>query len=99
MITEIATLRIDPAKADAFEAAVAAAKPYFQASPGCHGMALEKVIETPGLYHLRVLWETVEAHTVTFRGSDNFQQWRALAGPFFVSAPDVVHAETVGTYF
>ena len=62
-------------------------------------MALEKVIETPGLYLLRVLWETVEAHTMAFRGSDNFQQWRALAGPFFVSAPDVVHAETVAAFF
>lgn len=99
MITEIATLRIDPTRSDAFEAAVAAARPHFQSAPGCHGMALEKVIETPGLYHLRVLWETVEAHTVGFRGSDNFQQWRALAGPFFVTPPDVVHAEIAATYF
>mgnify|MGYP000211557229 FL=1 len=99
MITEIATLTIDPAKAADFEAAVAAAAPYFKRSEGCHGMALEKVIETPGLYHLRVLWETVEHHMVTFRNSDNFQQWRALAGPFFTEAPKVVHGETVSQYF
>jgi len=99
MITEIATLRIDPAKAAEFEAAVAFAAPYFKASEGCHGMALEQVIETPGLYHLRVLWETVDHHMVTFRASDNFQAWRALAGPFFVEAPSVVHAQTIATYF
>ena len=99
MITEIASLRIDPANAKAFEAAVAKAVPYFQTSKGCQGMALEAVIEEPGRYTLRVLWETVEAHTVDFRNSDNFQQWRALAGPFFVEPPVVVHAEAVATYF
>jgi heme-degrading monooxygenase HmoA len=99
MITEIATLTIDPARAADFEAAVAAAAPHFKSAEGCHGMSLEKVIETPGLYNLRVLWETVDHHMVTFRGSDNFQQWRALAGPFFTDAPKVVHGETVGQYF
>ena len=99
MITEIATLTIDPAKATDFEAAVAAAAPHFKSAEGCHGMSLEKVIETPGLYNLRVLWETVDHHMVTFRNSDNFQQWRALAGPFFTEAPKVGHGETIGTYF
>jgi quinol monooxygenase YgiN len=99
LITEIATLTIDTAKADAFEAAVAAAAPYFKSAEGCHGMALEAVIETPGVYNLRVLWETVDHHMVTFRESANFQQWRALAGPFFTEAPKVVHAETRHTYF
>ena len=99
MITEIATLRIDPARAAEFEAAVAAAVPYFQASEGCHGMALERVIETPGVYNLRVLWESVEHHMVTFRESDNFQKWRAAAGPFFVEPPKVVHADAESRYF
>lgn len=99
MITEIAALRIDPARAGEFEAAVAAAKEHFRTAKGCHGMSLERVIEMPGVYNLRVLWETVEAHTVDFRGSENFQKWRALAGPFFLEPPVVVHSETVGVYF
>lgn len=99
MITEIATLTINPARAVDFEAAVAAAAPYFKSATGCHGMSLEAVIETPGVYHLRVLWETVEHHMVIFRESENFQQWRALAGPFFLAAPHVVHADTKDTYF
>ncbi|MGN6209674.1 antibiotic biosynthesis monooxygenase family protein [Asticcacaulis sp.] len=99
MITEIATLTIDPTRAADFEAAVAAAALHFKSAEGCHGMSLEKVIETPGLYNLRVLWETVDHHMVTFRNSDNFQQWRALAGPFFTEAPKVVHGDTVGQYF
>ena len=99
MITEIATLTIDRAKAADFEAAVAAAAPHFKNAEGCHGMSLEKVLETPGVYNLRVLWETVDHHMVTFRNGDNFQQWRALAGPFFTEPPKVVHGEAVGQYF
>ena len=99
MITEIATLTIDPAQAADFEAAVAAAAPHFKSAEGCHGMSLEKVIETPGVYTLRVLWETVDHHMITFRASENFQKWRALAGPFFTDTPKVVHGETIGQYF
>lgn len=93
MIREIATLTIDPARAADFEAAVREAAPLFRAAEGCEGMALDRAIEEPGTYQLRVKWRTVEDHTITFRGSDAFQQWRALAGPFFTAPPAVVHVE------
>jgi quinol monooxygenase YgiN len=93
MIYEVAHLTIDPANADAFEAAVAKAAPFFQSADGCSGMALERVIETPGAYMLRVKWASVAHHMVTFRESENFQQWRALAGPFFLAPPRVEHTE------
>lgn len=95
MFTEIAHLTIDPARAAEFEAAVAQAAPLFEAAEGCHGMSLERVVEDPAQYRLRVLWETVEHHMVTFRKAPAFQQWRALAGPFFVGTPAVMHAQTV----
>ena len=95
MIREIATLTIDPANEADFLAAVTEARAIFLSVPGCHGMRLERVIETPGVYHLMVDWETVEHHTVGFRNSEEFQRWRALAGPFFTEPPAVVHCETV----
>lgn len=98
MITEIAYLTIDPARADDFEAAVAAAAPHFAAAEGCHGMRLERVHEDAAQYRLSVDWESVDHHMVTFRDSDGFQQWRALAGPFFVEAPRVEHWHRVGTH-
>ncbi len=98
MITEIATLTIDPANAATFEAAVAKAAPAFKSDPGCHGMALERVIETAGEYRLLVTWDSVEAH-MAFRKTPAFQTWRGLAGPFFVGTPSVVHSESVGRYF
>lgn len=99
MITEIAYITIDPAKADAFEAAVSEAAPAFQNAEGCHGMALDRVVEDPAQYRLRVLWETVDHHMVTFRASEGFQAWRALAGPFFAEPPRVEHWETAANPF
>ncbi len=99
MITEIAHITIDPAKAEAFEAAIAKAAAVIRAAEGSHSMALERVIETPGQYRLRVEWDSVEHHMVTFRNSPAFQDWRALAGPFFMGTPFVEHSETVGRFF
>lgn len=99
MITEIAYIRIDPSRAQDFEAAVAAASPHFQAGEGCHGMRLERVEEDPACYRLSVDWESVEHHMVTFRESEGFQKWRSLAGPFFVEPPKVEHWHRVGSFF
>ncbi|MDU6242457.1 MAG: antibiotic biosynthesis monooxygenase, partial [Bradyrhizobium sp.] len=46
---------------------------------------------------LMVKWETLENHTVDFRGSENFTEWRGLVGPYFAAPPDVEHTETVLT--
>jgi quinol monooxygenase YgiN len=99
MITEIAQIRIDPARATDFEAAVASAASVFQAAEGCRGMRLERGIEDTAQYRLFVEWDSVEHHMVTFRNSDDFQTWRALAGPYFVEPPVVVHSQSVSTYF
>lgn len=95
MIHEIATLTIDPARAAAFEAAVAEARPHFESASGFVSFALDRSIEHPERYRLVVGWENVEAHMVEFRESAGFQAWRALAGPFFVGSPSVEHVERV----
>ena len=38
-----------------------------------------------------IFWDTLENHTVDFRGSPAFQDWRALVGPFFAAPPAVEH--------
>ncbi len=99
MITEIAYLTIDPARAAAFEAAVASAAEHFRTAQGCRSMRLERVIEDPAKYRLVVGWDSVEAHMVTFRESEGFARWRELAGPFFVAPPVVEHWEIAGNHF
>jgi quinol monooxygenase YgiN len=98
MITEIASITIDPANAAAFEAAVAQAAPVFKSDLGCHGMALERIIEEPAQYRLLIQWDSVDAH-MAFRETPAFQVWRGLAGPFFTAPPSVVHSDEVGRYF
>lgn len=93
MFLEIAEITVtDPA---AFETAVAAAKPHFLAAEGCHGLTLHRVVETPDVYRLVVKWRTVEDHMVTFRASEGFQAWRALAAPYFAAPPKVTHSAEV----
>lgn len=95
MIHEIAELTIQPGTNAAFEAAVAQAVPLFQRARGCVSMRLDRTIERPDTYRLVIGWQTLEDHTVHFRGSDDFQAWRALVGGFFADAPKVEHIETV----
>ncbi len=99
MITEIATIAIDPTTAAAFEAAVAEAAPHFRAAEGCHGFTLDRCIEEPARYFLRVEWESVDHHMVRFRASEGFQKWRTLAGPFFAAPPIVEHSARAVTGF
>jgi hypothetical protein len=44
-----------------------------------------------------VKWETLENHTVDFRGSENFAEWRGLVGQYFASPPEVEHTKKVLT--
>lgn len=93
MFLEIAEITVtDPA---GFEAAARQARPHFLAAQGCRGMTLHRVVETPDVYRLVVTWERIEDHTVTFRESQGFQAWRALASPFFASPPKVIHSREV----
>ena len=43
-------------------------------------------------------WETLENHTVDFRGSEDFTAWRGLVGQYFAAPPEVEHTETVLTH-
>jgi heme-degrading monooxygenase HmoA len=42
-----------------------------------------------------VHWQTLEDHTVGFRGSPAFTEWRGHIGSFFESPPVVEHFESV----
>jgi len=91
MILEIAQIAVKRGLESEFEAGVKKAVPIFQRAKGCKGLELQRGIENPSRYRLFVRWETVENHTVDFRGSQDFQAWRALVGHCFDGAPEVEH--------
>src|SRR5438270_6355766 len=95
MVTEIAQIEIKPGMEAAFEAGVTNAAPIFQRARGCKGMELHRSLEQPQRYRLLVKWDTVENHTVDFRGSEDFQEWRKLVGHCFAGAPEVEHTRRV----
>lgn len=95
MVLESAELLIKAGMEDAFEAGVREAAPLFRRARGCEGMRLQRGIENPRAYRLLVRWQTLEDHTVHFRGSEDFQEWRRLVGHCFDGAPVVTHLDTV----
>ncbi|MTW19279.1 antibiotic biosynthesis monooxygenase [Rhodoplanes serenus] len=95
MILEIAQIEVKPGQEAEFESGVAKAVPLFGRAKGCSGVTLQRSIEKPTRYRLFVRWETLENHTVDFRGSPDFQEWRACVGHTFAAPPEVEHVREV----
>jgi heme-degrading monooxygenase HmoA len=91
MVLEIAQIDIKPGLEAEFENGVSKAAPLFKRAKGCRSLSLQRSVEKPGRYRLFVGWDTVENHTVDFRGSADFQEWRKLVGHCFASPPEVEH--------
>ncbi len=92
MILELADIRIQPGQNAAFDEAIARGlRDVIRHAKGFQGYKVNKGIESPERYILQIFWETLEDHTVGFRQSDAFTQWRAIVGPFFASPPVVEH--------
>ena len=91
MVLERAQFRIVPGREDEFEQAFEQAKLVLARSKGFLGATLSRGVESPSTYLLLVEWETLEDHTVGFRESPAFGEWRGLIGHLFDGAPDVEH--------
>jgi heme-degrading monooxygenase HmoA len=94
MILEIADFRIKPDATSDFETAMHELRTVIASSPGYLGHTIQRSIETPTRFVLIVRWDSLEAHTVGFRGSAAFETWRARLGEHRTGAV-VEHFETV----
>ena len=99
MILEIAQIDVKPGTEAEFEAGVKKATPIFKRAKGCKSLTLQRSIEKPSRFRLVIQWETIENHTVDFRDSADFQEWRKLVGHCFASPPEVEHVREVATGF
>ncbi len=96
MILEVADIRIQPGKQAEFDAAIQrGVETVIAKAAGFSGYKVNKCIETPERYLLQIWWVTLENHTVDFRGSPAFADWRAIVGPFFAQPPLVEHFNLV----
>jgi heme-degrading monooxygenase HmoA len=95
VILEVATLAVQPGEESRFESAFRDAARYIAAAPGYVEHELQHCVETPGKYVLLVRWQSVEDHTVRFKGSAGYQLFRAVIHPFYAEPPRAEHFERV----
>jgi len=98
MILEAAILDVISGKEKEFEEAFEKASPIIASINGYISHQLQHCIEAPNRFLLLVQWETLEAHTVGFRGSAEYQEWRKLLHHFYDPFPTVEHYELVQDY-
>lgn len=92
MILEHADIRIAPGQQAAFEQAIAhGLRTVIARAQGFRGAQVHHGVEQPERYVLTIHWDTLEDHTVGFRQSSLFAEWRAIVGPFFAAPPVVEH--------
>jgi heme-degrading monooxygenase HmoA len=96
VIVEIADIKVRPEDRAAFAEAIArAAETVLSRAAGYRRHTILACQETPGRFVLYVEWDSLEAHTVGFRQSPAFTDWRAIIGPYFAQPPHVEHFEVV----
>jgi heme-degrading monooxygenase HmoA len=91
MVLEVALINVVPGQEDAFATAYAKARDGLATTPGCQSVRMTRGIESPSKFVLLVEWDSVDAHIENFRGTERFQTWRGLIGPYFDGAPLVEH--------
>jgi heme-degrading monooxygenase HmoA len=98
MILEHADITIAPGQNAAFEEAIQRGlATVISQAKGFRDATVHRGIESPERYLLTIHWDTLENHTVDFRGGPLFAEWRAIVGPFFAKPPVVEHFEVAVT--
>ncbi|WKK57926.1 antibiotic biosynthesis monooxygenase [Sphingobacterium sp. BN32] len=91
MVLEVAILQIKPGLSNEFEKAFQQAEAIIQSIDGYINHELRKCIEHDHQYILLVNWKTLEDHTIGFRQSEVYQDWKKLLHHFYDPFPKVEH--------
>lgn len=95
MILEVAILNIKSDLEQEFEAAFKTASKIISSMPGYVSLELQRCLEQRNRYLLLVYWQQLEDHTIGFRQSSQYQEWRSLLHHFYDPFPTVEHYEIV----
>src|SRR4051812_55736 len=95
MVLECAMLQVRPGHEPAFEKAFVEASGIIRSMPGYQTHALHRCLEAPSKYLLLVHWDRLEDHTVGFRESAQYREWKRLLHHFYDPFPTVEHFEQV----
>jgi heme-degrading monooxygenase HmoA len=95
MILEVALLHLIEGKEQEFEADFNKASKYISSIKGYIKHTLNKCIEEKNKYILLVGWETLENHTIDFRESEQYLEWKKLLHLYYNPFPIVEHYKTI----
>jgi heme-degrading monooxygenase HmoA len=95
MILEVAILNVIPELTDEFEASFRKASKIIASIDGYIKHELQRCLEKENQYILLVHWQSLEDHTVGFRGSEPYQEWKRLLHHYYDPFPTVEHYEQV----
>jgi heme-degrading monooxygenase HmoA len=93
MILEVAMLQVKPGLNDEFIVSFKEASKIISAMKGYRGHELQKCMEVENKYLLLVQWDKLEDHTVGFRQSEEYQEWKKLLHHYYDPFPTVEHYE------
>jgi heme-degrading monooxygenase HmoA len=91
MILEAASLQVKSGSESAFEETFKQACDIISSMSGYISHELHRCLEVKGKYLLLVKWHKLEDHTVGFRGSPEYQEWKRLLHHFYEPFPVVEH--------
>lgn len=95
MILEAVMLQVKPATEANYEDTFRQASKIISSMSGYISHELQRCMEVKGKYLLLVKWETLEDHTIGFRESSEYQEWKKLLHPYYDPFPVVEHFEKV----
>ena len=95
MILELALLYVLEGQEQHFERDFEEAGQYISTIAGYIRHTLHKCLEEKGKYLLSVEWEKLEDHTVGFRKSAAYNEWKRLLHHYYDPFPVVEHYELV----
>ncbi|MBY0426049.1 MAG: antibiotic biosynthesis monooxygenase [Cytophagales bacterium] len=95
MILEVSILQVKPGHETDFERDFHHAGAYIRSIKGYVRHSLRKCLEQNNKYILLVDWENLEDHTLGFRQSPQYQEWKKLLHPYYDPFPTVEHYETI----
>jgi heme-degrading monooxygenase HmoA len=93
MVLEMAVLDVIAGQENDFEVAFRKASGIISSMDGYISHQLQHCMEKQNRYLLLVQWESLEAHTVGFRGSEKYLEWKKLLHHFYDPFPVVEHYE------
>jgi heme-degrading monooxygenase HmoA len=95
MILEVAVLIVKDGEETNFEKDFAIAGQYISSIEGYINHSLQKCLEQHNKYILLVNWKDLESHTVRFRQSKQYTEWKKLLHHYYDPFPTVEHYETL----